>query len=51
MSLDQEIQQMEGQISLLDNKKFICLAGVIGAYYVAYLGFLTHIVIQSGGFH
>ena len=51
MELEQCILEMEGKISLLDNKKFIYCAGVIGAYYIAYLGFLTHIILQSGGFH
>ena len=50
MNLDQTIQEMEGKISLLDNKKFIYFAGVIGIYYVVYLGFLTHLILQSGGF-
>jgi len=51
MSLDETIKEMEGKISLLDNKQFIYYAGAIGIYYIAYLSFLTHIIIRSGGFH
>jgi len=51
MNLNETIMEMDGKISLLDNKKFIYYAGAIGLYYIAYLGFLTHIVIRSGGFH
>jgi hypothetical protein len=51
MELEQCIQEMEGKISLLDNKKFVFCAGAIGIYYIAFLGFLTHVIIQSGGFH
>ncbi len=45
MNLDQSIREMEGKISLLDNKKFIYFAGILGVYYAAYLGFLTYIII------
>jgi hypothetical protein len=38
---------MDGKISLLDNKKFICSASLIGAYYLIYLGFLIHIILQT----
>lgn len=51
MNLDEAIKEMEGKICLLDNKKFIYYAGAMGIYYLAFLGFLTHIVIRSGGFH
>jgi len=51
MNLDEAIKEMEGKISLLDNKKFIYCAGAIGMYYIAFLGFLTHILFRSGGFH
>ena len=47
----QEIKEMEGRISLLDNKKFVYSAGFIGLYYIAYITYLTCIVIQAGGFH
>jgi hypothetical protein len=51
MNLDEAIKEMEGKISLLDNKKFIYYAGATGIYYLAFLGFLTHVIIRSGGFH
>jgi hypothetical protein len=50
MELEKCIMEMEGKISLLDNKKFIYCASLIGVYYMAYLGFLTHVILQSGGF-
>lgn len=51
MSLDQEIMEMEGKISLTDNKKFLYCISFIGMYYIAYLGLLTHVILQSGKFH
>lgn len=51
MELEQCIREMEGKISLLDNRKFIYCVSAIGVYYIAYLGFLTRIILQSGGFH
>jgi len=51
MDLNETILEMEGKISLLDNKKFIYCAGAIGIYYIAYISFLTHIIMRSGGFH
>jgi hypothetical protein len=51
MNLDETIREMEGKISLLDNKKFMYCAGAIGIYYIAFLGFLTHILIRNGVFH
>ncbi|HEY4110348.1 hypothetical protein [Puia sp.] len=50
MPIEESIREMEGKISLLDNRKFIGLAGLIGVYAIAYLSFLTHLIIQSGGF-
>jgi len=50
MQIDQYAAEMEGKISLLDNRKFLYAIGFIGAYYVAFLGFLTHVIMQSGGF-
>jgi hypothetical protein len=50
MYIEQYAAEMEGKISLLDNKKFLYAIGFIGAYYIAYIGYLTHIIIQSGGF-
>jgi hypothetical protein len=51
MSIDQEITEMEGKISLIDNKKFLYCISFIGTYYIAYLGLLTHVLLQSGKFH
>jgi hypothetical protein len=51
MPIEESVTEMEGKISLLDNRKFICCLGFIGAYYIAFLGFLTHYLVQTGGFH
>ncbi|HXB08837.1 MAG TPA: hypothetical protein VNW04_17040 [Puia sp.] len=50
MPIEESIREMEGKIYLLDNRKFIAGCTIIGAYYLAYLGFLTHLILQSGGF-
>jgi hypothetical protein len=49
--MDQVINEMEGKILLLENKKFVFCVGFIGVYYVSFLCFLAHVVLQSGGFH
>jgi hypothetical protein len=49
--MDQVIDEMEGKILLLENKKFVFCVGFIGVYYVSFLCFLAHVVLQSGGFH
>ena len=46
MPIEQAINEMEGKISLLDNPKFIRCLSVIGVYYVAWLGFLTHVILH-----
>jgi hypothetical protein len=46
MPITEAIHEMEGKISLLDNKKFVYSAGFIGVYYVVYLGWLIHIISQ-----
>jgi len=51
MPIEQAITEMQGKISLLDNRKFIRSVSVIGAYYVAWIGFLMHHILQTGGFH
>jgi hypothetical protein len=51
MNFDQDIQEMEGKILLLDNKKFVACVSFIGLYYMAFIGFLTYVILQSGGFH
>ncbi|HMI61564.1 MAG TPA: hypothetical protein VK518_11655 [Puia sp.] len=51
MNIDQDIQEMEGKILLLDNKKFVYCVGFIGLYYITFIGFLTHVLLESGGFH
>jgi hypothetical protein len=51
MKFDQDINEMEGKILLLDNKKFMYYISFIGLYYVAFIAFLTCVIVQSGGFH
>lgn len=51
MPIEQAIDEMHGKISLLENRKFIHCIAAIGVYYVAWIGFLTHQILQSGGFH
>lgn len=50
MPIEQAIHEMQGKISLLDNRKFIRCISVIGVYYVAWIGFLTHYILLNGGF-
>jgi hypothetical protein len=50
MPIEESIREMEGKISILDNRKFIGLVGLLSVYAIAYLSFLTHLIIQSGGF-
>jgi len=50
MPIEESILEMEGKISLLDNRKFIGCISLIGVYYLVYLGFLAHLIILSGGF-
>ena len=47
MQIDQHMQEMEGKILLLDNKKFVYCLGFIGLYYIAFLSFLTCIIIHK----
>lgn len=51
MPIEQAIHEMQGKISLLENRKFVRCIGVIGVYYVAWIGFLTQHILRSGGFH
>jgi hypothetical protein len=51
MPIEQYTKEMEGKILLLDNKKFIVCVSFIGVYYMAFICFLTHQLLQSGGFH
>ena len=51
MKIDQEIQEMEGKILLIDNKKFLYCITFIGLYYIVYISWLTHVILESGGFH
>ncbi len=51
MNIEPQIQEMTGKILLLDNKKFIYCLSFIGLYYIAFIGFLTHLIVQGGGFH
>jgi hypothetical protein len=50
MPIEESIREMEGKISLLDNRKFIGLISVIAAYSISWLSFLTYLIHQSGGF-
>ena len=50
MPIEESVREMEGKISLLDNRKFVGLISLAGIYYAAYLSFLTHLIIISGGF-
>ena len=51
MPIEQQIQEMEGKILLLDNKKFVACISFIGLYYIAFIVFLTRTLLESGGFH
>ena len=50
MTIDQYAVEMDGKISLLDNRKFVYSVGFIAAYYIVYLGYLTHLLLVSGVF-
>jgi hypothetical protein len=50
MNTEPEIQEMNGNILLLENKKFVYCLSFIGLYYIVFIGFLTHLILQSGGF-
>lgn len=47
MPIAEAIQEMEGKISLLDNKTFIIGASFTGLYYMLYLGWLIHVISQT----
>jgi hypothetical protein len=51
MPIEEQIQEMEGKILLLDNKKFVACISFIGFYYVAFIFILTRMLLDSGGFH
>ena len=51
MQIDQEIQEMEGKILLIDNKKFLYWIGIIGIYYIVYLSWFTYFLWQTRGWH
>jgi hypothetical protein len=51
MKIDQDVKELDGKILLLDNKKFVYCVSFIGLYYVAFIVFLAHTIVQSGGFH
>ena len=50
MPIEDSIREMEGKIFLFDNRKFIGLVSLVCIYYVAFLSFLAHLIIASGGF-
>ncbi|HEY4290334.1 MAG TPA: hypothetical protein VGN00_24710 [Puia sp.] len=47
MPITEAIQEMEGKISLLDNKKFLYSASLVGVYYLAFIGFLIHVIVHT----
>ncbi|MBS1601848.1 MAG: hypothetical protein JST42_04215 [Bacteroidetes bacterium] len=47
MPIADAIHEMEGKISLLDNKKFLCCAAFICAYNITFLAFLTHVLLRA----
>ncbi len=49
--MESYINEMEGKILILDNKKFVFCLGFVGIYYVSFLCVLGHMILQSGGFH
>jgi hypothetical protein len=50
MEMEKLLTEMDGQILLLENRKFIFSIAFIGVYYVSYLCLLAHVIVQSGGF-
>jgi len=47
MPIEQYAKEMEGHILITDNKKFVYCISFIGLYYIAFLGFLTHVIIHA----
>lgn len=47
MPIEELGHEMEGKISLLDNRVFIGLVSLVCVYYVAFLGFLTYVIIHK----
>ena len=47
MPIEEAIHEMEGKISLLDNKKFIYTMSFIGVYYLIYLGLLAYTILVT----
>ena len=45
MPIEQVIQEMEGKISLLDNRKFVRCLSIIGIYYIVWIGFLAYTLL------
>lgn len=51
MEMEKWLTETEGDILLLENKKFLFSVVFIGVYYVSYLCLLAHVIVQNGGFH
>jgi len=51
MPIEQAINEMQGKISLLENRKFVGCLSAVGVYYIAWIGFLAHDILRHGGFH
>ena len=47
MPIEEAIHEMEGKISLLDNKKFVYTMSFIGVYYLLYLGLLAYTILVT----
>lgn len=47
MPIAEAIREMEGKIYLLDNKKFLYSAGIVGIYYLSFLGFLAYTLLTT----
>jgi hypothetical protein len=47
MPIKEAIREMEGKVSILDNKKFISWMTIAAAYYVAWLGYLGYTILYA----
>jgi hypothetical protein len=45
MPIKEAIREMEGKVSILDNKKFIGWITIAAVYYLAWLGFLAYMIL------
>ena len=47
MPIKEAIREMEGKVSILDNKTFVGWITVAAAYYLVWLGFLAYTILCS----